>query len=402
MNPDELYKMQWDQAEKMAKTSGGSALQFMEALQAIDGLKKKLFGANKIPPTNIAEGTKKPKHKITPQQMSEAQAKSLIAKYQSAKSLDEVVTAQLNEQIVQAKTDIETFLDNVNETPYVPPVYPTDNGIGKPKAFAEYMKEASELVAKQDYTSLMPTPLLPTLAAKKAYANEIVNMGFLYGQKPPLQAIPHEATAVSSSGIAVKDAFLQMKKDDFRIVDLRFSYAAAIMVYQVELFLMKGEKIQLTFSKEEIHNIDPVHLASVLRMVKRQIDEDCVLSHDEFAEIVKQHHKNKTYKPYKYPPFPVGVSNEPWGGYDPGGPIVASPKPEPSNDNDIGLEVIKAITKMFPNAETTGTNCPVCKNPGTIIKTIMHMNDLHTQCTREYIADWLETLDVDLQIKENA
>lgn len=371
MNPDELYKMQWDQAEKMAKTSGGSALQFMEALQAIDGLKKKLFGANKIPPTNIAEGTKKPKHKITPQQMSEAQAKSLIAKYQSAKSLDEVVTAQLNEQIVQAKTDIETFL--------------------------EYTKEAAEHAAKHPHT-----PLLPTLAAKKAYANEIVNMGFLYGQKPPLQAIPHEATAVSSSGIAVKDAFLQMKKDDFRIVDLRFSYAAAIMVYQVELFLMKGEKIQLTFSKEEIHNIDPVHLASVLRMVKRQIDEDCVLSHDEFAEIVKQHHKNKTYKPYKYPPFPVGVSNEPWGGYDPGGPIVASPKPEPVTDNELGLEVIKVITKMFPNAETTGTNCPVCKNPGTIIRTIMHMNDLHTQCTREYIADWLETLDVDLQIKENA
>lgn len=71
---------------------------------------------------------------------------------------------------------------------------------------------------------------------------------------------------------------------------------------------------------------------------------------------------------------------------------------------DTGSIVQRNLKKLFP-ALNEQASCPACaklddKTTGTIDKMIIHLNDVHTW-TREAIADWLESLDVDLGMKEN-
>jgi hypothetical protein len=66
----------------------------------------------------------------------------------------------------------------------------------------------------------------------------------------------------------------------------------------------------------------------------------------------------------------------------------------------VGTALIAAeIAKAVPAVNTLVT-CPVCnlKSRVTISELIIHLNDLHGW-SREKIADWLETLDVDLTVQ---
>lgn len=60
--------------------------------------------------------------------------------------------------------------------------------------------------------------------------------------------------------------------------------------------------------------------------------------------------------------------------------------------------VVNELAKLCPAIKTTNTTCPDCKQGGTIANLIPHIND-HHKWSREKIADWLETLDVDLTLK---
>jgi len=71
---------------------------------------------------------------------------------------------------------------------------------------------------------------------------------------------------------------------------------------------------------------------------------------------------------------------------------------------DTGSIVQRNLKKLFPALNEQAT-CPACaklddNTTGTIDKMIIHLNDVHTW-TREAVADWLESLDVDLGMKEN-
>lgn len=65
--------------------------------------------------------------------------------------------------------------------------------------------------------------------------------------------------------------------------------------------------------------------------------------------------------------------------------------------------VVDELATIFPELNTVEVNCPICGGSDysdTIGKVIVHLNDDAHNWTREQIADWLETLDVKLEVKE--
>ena len=71
---------------------------------------------------------------------------------------------------------------------------------------------------------------------------------------------------------------------------------------------------------------------------------------------------------------------------------------------DTGTIVQRNLKKLFPALSKTA-KCPKCStSKQSIFKTldrmIIHLNDEH-KWTREEVADWLESLDIDLGMKEN-
>jgi hypothetical protein len=92
------------------------------------------------------------------------------------------------------------------------------------------------------------------------------------------------------------------------------------------------------------------------------------------------------------------------------GSLVHSPKqwydPAPPKGNQLsGQRVFNALTALFPGAIDKEIRCPACDKSGTVatrdsvIGMVPHLNDKHWW-TREKIADWMETLDVDLTLKD--
>lgn len=77
-------------------------------------------------------------------------------------------------------------------------------------------------------------------------------------------------------------------------------------------------------------------------------------------------------------------------------------KQEPTS---TGMVVQQNLKKLFP-ALMEIVNCPVCGRLNnkhkqmSLDRMIIHLNDEH-QWTREQVADWLESLDIDLGMKEN-
>jgi hypothetical protein len=63
-----------------------------------------------------------------------------------------------------------------------------------------------------------------------------------------------------------------------------------------------------------------------------------------------------------------------------------------------GFSVIPDLEKLFPALKTAKPLCPVCAGVHvSLADAIVHLND-HHQWPRERIADWLETLDIDLSL----
>jgi hypothetical protein len=71
---------------------------------------------------------------------------------------------------------------------------------------------------------------------------------------------------------------------------------------------------------------------------------------------------------------------------------------------DVGTTVQQNLHKLFPALKEMVT-CPVCAKldkdrSSALDRMIIHLNDEH-RWTREQVADWLESLDIDLGMKEN-
>lgn len=65
-------------------------------------------------------------------------------------------------------------------------------------------------------------------------------------------------------------------------------------------------------------------------------------------------------------------------------------------------EVVDELAKLFPEIKVHEVKCPVSPDhtKKTIANMIVHLNDNVHNWTRDQVADWLETLDVKLEIKE--
>lgn len=59
------------------------------------------------------------------------------------------------------------------------------------------------------------------------------------------------------------------------------------------------------------------------------------------------------------------------------------------------------LVAIFPVLDSWRGPCPACWGSGTTLSLILHLNDWH-RWSRDAIADWLETLDVDLTVQPAA
>jgi hypothetical protein len=73
-------------------------------------------------------------------------------------------------------------------------------------------------------------------------------------------------------------------------------------------------------------------------------------------------------------------------------PVSPTPK---YSAHHMGSEVADRLTELLPGLRKAA-RCPRCKEQRSVRELIVHLNDKH-RATREEIADWLETLDIDLR-----
>lgn len=69
----------------------------------------------------------------------------------------------------------------------------------------------------------------------------------------------------------------------------------------------------------------------------------------------------------------------------------------------VGLSHVKTyntLSALFPTSNER-VSCPVvgCTNIAVVLSTVVHLNDMHEWNRETQIADWLESLDIDLNIK---
>lgn len=95
---------------------------------------------------------------------------------------------------------------------------------------------------------------------------------------------------------------------------------------------------------------------------------------------------------------------------------TASLSSTPTLAGPSGNSVLKTLTKAFPGIKGATVECPCRKKkwgvtlgdscvygtnaPTPLADTVIHLNDVH-HWTRDQIADWLDTLDIDLSAKPN-
>lgn len=74
---------------------------------------------------------------------------------------------------------------------------------------------------------------------------------------------------------------------------------------------------------------------------------------------------------------------------------------KPSKPSVSGSTVTRGLLDVLPNLEGTVAYPCECRGPGALRDAIVHLNDSH-RWTREQVADWLETLDLDLRFPASA
>lgn len=220
----------------------------------------------------------------------------------------------------------------------------------------------------------------------------------------PLISMPPEMQPVIK-------AFQELAASDFRIKAVQFTRNPTMWMYSIHILTIKDAHLKQDYSIELIVECakNSQFVQSIIQDFKHSLETNCVISHDEFAEIAQNKlmdQKKKEQHKYAKKKYDALFANPPQGAksyIDKGvmhvDPVALQQKSKTQSIEDATLQ---AITAMFPNAATFECKCPLCGYNAVILNQVIHMNDNHDECTREYIADYLETLDVDLQIKENA
>jgi hypothetical protein len=193
---------------------------------------------------------------------------------------------------------------------------------------------------------------------------------------------------------------------DFRVKAVQYTRDASLWVYTIHILTIQNTEIKHSLSAELVGECgkNEQFLHSVMRDLADALDSNCVISPDEFTEIAQNHlmdQKKKEQHVQAQKKYEALLANPPMatkGTMQ----VTHPPLQQKSKNQDVASATLTAIATMFPNAATFECKCPVCGYDATVINQVIHMNDNHDECTREYIADYLETLDCDLQIKEKA
>lgn len=215
--------------------------------------------------------------------------------------------------------------------------------------------------------------------------------------KPDFQPIIKEVNALLAS--------------DFRVKAVQYTRDASMWVYSINILTIKDVHLKQDYSAELIGECggQPQFLQHIIEELKHSLEKNCVISPAEFAEIAQNHlmdQKKKQEHIQAQKKYKALLANPPQGvkSYLDKGVMIVDPVAlqQKSKKQSIADATLTAIATMFPNAATFECKCPFCDYSNTVLNQVIHMNDTHDECTREYIADYLETLDCDLQIKEKA
>lgn len=147
--------------------------------------------------------------------------------------------------------------------------------------------------------------------------------------------------------------------------------------------------IQIPVSKE-FHNANqlealPVGLANCIVKAYHAFDESKFLA--TWAEEIKIQYMTivnpkKLYTPPKPKPKPLPVAP------------TTTWKPQTGFSSS---KVTRSLKNAIPDIQKE-VKCPACDRVSTVMSTCIHLNDNH-RWKREAIADWTETLDLDLQFR---
>jgi hypothetical protein len=200
-------------------------------------------------------------------------------------------------------------------------------------------------------------------------------------------------------------AVKKLQESDFRIKAVQFTQDLMLDLFKVHILPIKGDHLVQAVYSEIVHTQNSKsYIDSIVQDIKHVLDDTCVISPAEFAEIAQNHlmdQKKKQEHIQAQKKYEALLANPPQGVK--GTLQVAHPPLQmKSKKQNVADATLTAIATMFPNAATFECKCPVCGYDATVMNQVIHMNDNHDECTREYIADYLETLDCDLQIKETA
>lgn len=152
----------------------------------------------------------------------------------------------------------------------------------------------------------------------------------------------------------------------------------------VDIFGKPINKFKLSVAWHVDQTIDAVSIMDEFEVIQMSDEEQYQTWCKQAANLVGSLENIKTWTP-------VGYTTE---------SFIMKPKA------DTATIVQRNLKKLFPGLVELVT-CPVCKNKNATIdsqqmqldRAIIHLNDTH-MWSREAVADWLESLDVDIAMKE--
>lgn len=167
------------------------------------------------------------------------------------------------------------------------------------------------------------------------------------------------------------------------------------LMYNTETFyvhLMGGRKISICFPAELLESMDAYQFECALNdQIRSAVEADSkdinIEKEPNYPPPAFQSIISDPYQPselYQSPTFNSGYS-------------ASAFKLIKGSSASIGATVVNAMEKLLPDIKKI-VACPACGDEDTLKFIIIHLNDSHGW-TREAQADWVESLDLDLEFK---
>lgn len=195
-------------------------------------------------------------------------------------------------------------------------------------------------------------------------------------------------------------------KYPFPIENIHVQYAANINVFRIVFYIHGYNKLWLQLPAEALSS--PAELAMKMHEAHNDILDEYVVTAPPKPDFQNMDFsKDAPVIPYmtdaKYLQYQYGLQKvkearkfdwnlwveDCWDDFS-----INTYNSELKSNSGLGNVVPKTLKSLLPGLSER-TTCPQCQHAGTVEWAVMHLNDSH-RLTREDIADWLDSLDINL------